>query len=347
MCDYGSPFLPIESSPSESCWDSESVCSESSNQSMVTLDSTQTGPGSTSHEVVEPVLSPESVLPGSMETLKSVEPSSSVVPGPTLEVPPVSPPVSQRYRADSPPYHTPLARTASSDSKVATAEVDSPVPPDETSRQNTDKLHTVAEEDVPPSYAADTTVTVDPSSNDNPLLLGKCNPLHKSTVTEASETVVTVMKTDENVKTGNIVNMTDETRTTDAGNETEEDAVAPHSGSVSGGSENHVHDTVESTHEMETPNQEFIRIPLASPGHRFILAQGIPNETIDRSRNAKDRLLLRVGSSVKQRWSMLARHLGLPEEDVEDIKEKCETSEGRGMEVVLRWIDKTRDPTGE
>ena len=345
MCDLGSPLLPIESSHSESCWESESVCSESSNQSMGTLNSTQTGPGSASHEVVDPVLSPEPVLPASVETLKSVMPSSSVVQGPTLEVPPVSPPVNQRYRADSPPNHTPLAHAASSDSKEATAEVDSPVPPDKTSRQSTDKL----QEEVSPLYAADTTVTVDPSSNDNALLLGKCNPQQESTVTEAAEAVVTVMKTaDENVKTGNIVNMTEETRA-DAGHETEEDVTTPHSDSVSSGSEIH-HDALESTlvpHEMETPKQEFIRVPLASPGHRFILVQGIPNEAIDH-RRSRDRLLLsKVGSSIKQRWSMLARHLGLFEEDVQNIKETCDTSEGRGMEVVLRWLHKTNDPTGE
>ena len=271
-----------------------------------------------------------------METLKSVEPSSSVVQGPTLEVPPVSLPVNQRYRADSPPVHTPLACAASSDSKEATAEVDSSVP---------HKL----EEEVPPPYAADTSVTVDQSSNDNALLLAKCNPQQESTVTEAAEAVVTVMKTaDENVKTSNIVNMTDETRA-DAGNETEEDATTPHSDSVFGVSEIH-HDTLESTlvpHEMETPKQEFIRVPLASPGHRLILVQGIPNEAIDR-RRSKDKLLLsKVGSSVKQRWSMLARHLGLLEEDVQNIKETCDTSEGRGMEVVLRWLHKTSNPTGE
>lgn len=268
------------------------------------MDSTQTGPGSASHEVAEPQSSSsEPALPASVETLKSVEPSSSMVlQGPTLEVPPVD------QRAESPLDNTPLARTASSDSKVATAEVHSPVPPDKTSQQNTDKLHILAEKDVPPPYAADTTVTgnVDPSPNDNALLLGKCNPQQESTVTETAETVVTVKNPDENVKTDNSVKMTD------AGNETKEDVIAPH-----------------------------------SPGHRFVLVQGIPNETIDHSRS-KDRLLLsKVGSSVKQRWSMLARHLGLLEEDVQDIKETCDTSEGRGMEVVLRWLQKTRNPTGE
>ena len=384
-----SQFLLLESSHDGSCYESESLFSMSTtSQSKETSDSTWRKTDLASDGRVEQ--RPKPVFQASLETLISVESSSSDVQGPTSEVPLV---VSQGCRADLPSAHTPQAYTASSDSTATVAEVNSPVPTsrqntvelrssadlpsdhtpqvytasldstatvaevnspvplDKTGQQTTEELRSLAEEQHLPLCAPDTSATskVDLSSDDNSSLLGNSIPQHNSTVVEAAKTDVTASRTEENVQILNVSTGDENAARTGNASKADENVSAALSTSVASSSELH-RERLESTpvpHELEKPKQQCVSMTVASPDSERILVKGIPDEFIDHTR-AKDRFLLsKVCSSVKQRWSMLARHLGLREEDVEDIKSKCDTSEGRGMAVVMEWLKQTKKHTGK
>ena len=303
------------------------------------------------------VRSPKSVLQESGEILTSVESRSSVVQGPTAKVPSVPPLVKQECSADPPSNRMPLAHAESSDDKVTLAEVHSPVPPVKTSGLGTEELPILTEDECPPLYAPDTgsALKLDPSSDDHTSLLGSFKPQHESAAVEVFEKDVTVRKSDENVKSDNHVSTTDENATrTDTASKTDENVSASDLTSVASVNEIQRH-SLESTpvsHEPETTMQQSsmrcVRVPLRPPDHiAQMLVKDSPDECIDHRRSKHRLLLSMICSSIKQRWSMLARRLGLQENDVEDIKKNCDTSEGRGMAVVMKWVEQSKDRTGE
>ena len=358
-CDlvcYGQ-FLPLESIHDESCWESDSVSSEGTtfqSTSMKTSHSACRKTGLTSHGVVVP--SHESLLLKSEKTLSSVKSRSSVVQGPTAEVPAPHPLVEQECRANPSSNRMPLAHAASADDKVTLAEVHSPVSPDKTSGQSTEELQILTEDECPPSSTdAGSAFKLDPSSDDHASSLSNFKPQHESVTVEVFEKDVTVRKADESTKIDNRVSTTNENATrTDTTNKTDENVSASDLTSVA--SVNEIQrDSLEDTpvsHEPETTMQQSsmrcVRVPLRPPDHfAQMLVKDNPDECIDHRRSKHRLLLSMICSSVKQRWSMLARRLGLQENDVEDIKKNCDTSEGRGMAVVMKWVEESKDRTGE
>ena len=346
-------FLTIELDD-ESFYDSESLSgantstpsSISTGQSMST-NASVTGHGNAAHPGTKPygmvVQSPETISRAVRDSQSSTELPTGVSQGPTLKLPPESPLVSQGFRADPPSMSMVPTQAMPSEDALSVVQGQSPHLPNIPGKLNMDEPDVLAAEHPPPNVT-DSSVDVEDqlSSNDQASLAANIKTQHGSeSVEDAAEDVV---------HDGVHVNIT---RIPDKMAEMR-DAKAMEPPTVANSSEQppNVHEmnpvVCKSVMLLRQSATACLRMPLASPDcSACMLVESIPDVLIDCSCSKHKLLLRKVCPSIKQRWTALGRYLGLQEDALSEIKENYETSEGRGTEVVLKWIKQSGDHTGK